>query len=170
MPYGRIHFCMNWMSTSCWSVHLSVACITNFRPSFLEILAHSFLWHAIWWDPLSYESDLNFLLIRAFVCRVYNSVLTWEKYIHIRAGVFLASIGSQTSCDHCVLSINSTVLNFWNTTQVGTKFLKRGCKEWGRIWRLKSPTLRHSILKFSRTKQNCSIVKNEKSVISTTPY
>ena len=53
--------------------------VTNFRHSFLsnysssmlEILTHSSLGHAIWWDSFLCESDANFLFIRASVRRVY---------------------------------------------------------------------------------------------------
>ena len=37
----------------------------------LEILTHSFLGHAIWWDSFLCESDVDFLFIRVFVRRVY---------------------------------------------------------------------------------------------------
>jgi hypothetical protein len=43
-------------------------------------------------------------------------------------------------------------------------------KEWGRIMRLKSPAMRHKLSRFSKSPKIGSIVKNELSVISTTPY
>jgi hypothetical protein len=50
IPYGGVHYCVNWIPTSCLSVHISIECVWNLRHSFfsyyssqmLEILAHSF--------------------------------------------------------------------------------------------------------------------------------
>jgi hypothetical protein len=46
--------------------------LNNYSLQMLEILAHSFFWHAIWWDSFLYESDVNILFIRASVHWVYN--------------------------------------------------------------------------------------------------
>ena len=64
----------------CLSVRPSVCpSVTNFRRSFLnnyssqmfEILTHSSLGYAIWWDSFLCESDADFLFISASVRRVY---------------------------------------------------------------------------------------------------
>jgi hypothetical protein len=98
MSYGGSHFCVNLMPTSCWSVHLSIECIWNFRRTFLsnyssqmlENIAHSFFWHALWWDSFFCESDADFLFICAFVRRVYM------KYCVFR--IFVAVFSATTHC------------------------------------------------------------------------
>ena len=69
LAYGRNHFCVNGMLTSCISVRLSKECIwnivymkfswqfsSNYSLQMLEILKHSFFWHTIWWVSFSFTN------------------------------------------------------------------------------------------------------------------
>jgi hypothetical protein len=54
----------------CLSIHNKT--LSNYSSQMLEIVAHSFFWHAIWWDSFLYESNVNLLFIRASVRKVYK--------------------------------------------------------------------------------------------------
>jgi hypothetical protein len=101
----------------CPSVCLSV---TNFRHSFLsnyslqrlEIVAHSFLWHAIGWESFLYELDVNFLFVRSSVLKVYNKFLSQFPQQLLIAGAWNFSTLLVVACHMVGLFLYESDVNF----------------------------------------------------------